>query len=98
MSEPIFLIRNIPCNKYNLYLLGSKQNKIEFVYHNIKFVKQTKGSSLASLYKEIISIGENFEFDVIGRFSIDYKSGKAAQVLIDDWMFYKSDKVQGFFG
>ena len=98
VSEPIFLIKNIPCNKYNLYLLGSKQNKIEFTYHNIKFVKQTKGSSLASLYKEIISIGDNFEFDIVGRFSIDYKSGKAAQVLIEDWLFYKSDKVQGFFG
>ncbi len=98
VSEPIFLIKNIPCNKYNLYLLGSKQNKIEFTYHNIKFVKQTKGSSLASLYKEIISIGDNFEFDIVGRFSIDYKSGKVAQVLIEDWMFYKSDKVQGFFG
>lgn len=98
VSEPIFLIKNIPCNKYNLYLLGSKQNKIEFTYHNIKFVKQTKGSSLSSLYKEIISIGDNFEFDIVGRFSIDYKSGKAAQVLIEDWIFYKSDKVQGFFG
>lgn len=98
VSEPIFLIKNIPCNKYNLYLLGSKQNKIEFTYHNIKFVKQTRGSSLASLYKEIISIGDNFKFDIVGRFSIDYKSGKAAQVLIEDWMFYKSDKVQGFFG
>lgn len=98
VSEPIFLIKNIPCNKYNLYLLGSKQNKIEFTYHNIKFVKQTKGSSLASLYKEIISIGDNFEFDIVGRFSIDYKSGKASQVLVEDWMFYKSDKVQGFFG
>lgn len=98
VSEPIFLIKNIPCNKYNLYLLGSKQNKIEFTYHNIKFVKQTKGSSLASLYKEIISIGDNFEFDIVGRFSIDYKSGKVAQVIVEDWMFYKSDKVQGFFG
>lgn len=98
VSEPIFLIKNIPCNKYNLYLLGSKQNKIEFTYHNIKFVKQTRGSSLASLYKEIISIGDNFEFDIVGRFSIDYKSGKAAQVIVEDWMFYKSDKVQGFFG
>lgn len=98
VSEPIFLIKNIPCNKYNLYLLGSKQNKIEFTYRNIKFVKQTKGSSLAPLYKEIISIGDNFEFDIVGRFSIDYKSGKAAQVLVEDWMFYKSDKVQGFFG
>lgn len=98
VSEPIFLIKNVPCNKYNLYLLGAKQNKIEFTYHNIKFIKQTKGSSLASLYKEIISIGENFEFDIVGRFSIDYKSGKTAQVIIEDWMFYKSDKVQGFFG
>lgn len=98
VSEPIFLIKNIPCNKYNLYLLGSKQNKIEFTYHNIKFVKQTKGSSLTSLYKEIISIGDNFEFDIVGRFSVDYKSGKTAQVIIEDWMFYKSDKVQGFFG
>lgn len=98
VSSPLFLIKGIQCNKYNLYLLGAKQNKIEFTYHNIKFVKQTRGSSLASLYKEIISIGDNFEFDIVGRFSIDYKSGKAAQVLVEDWMFRKSDKIQGFFG
>lgn len=96
VSEPIFLIKNVPCNKYSLYLLGAKQNKIEFVYHNIKFVKQTRGNSLASLYKEIISIGDNFEFDIVGRFSIDYKSGKLAQVIVEDWMFYKSEKVSGF--
>lgn len=96
VSEPIFLIKNVPCNKYSLYLLGAKQNKIEFAYHNIKFVKQTRGSSLASLYKEIISIGDNFEFDIVGRFSIDYKSGKVAQVIVEDWMFYKSEKVSGF--
>lgn len=95
ISEPIFLIKNIPCNKYNLYLLGSKQNRIEFAYHNIKFIKQTKGSSLAAQYKEIIDVGDNVEFDIVGRFSIDYKT-KSAQVLIDDWMFYKSDKVSGF--
>ena len=96
VSEPIFLIKNVQCNKYSLYLLGAKQNKIEFAYHNIKFVKQTRGSSLASLYKEIISIGDNFEFDIVGRFSIDYKSGKVAQVIVEDWMFYKSEKVSGF--
>lgn len=95
VSEPIFLIKNVPCNKYNLYLLGSKQNRIEFTYHNIKFIKQTKGSSLAAQYKEIIDIGDNVEFDIVGRFSIDYKT-KSAQVLIDDWMFYKSDKISGF--
>lgn len=96
VSEPIFLIKNIPCNKYNLNLIGSKQNKIEFEYHNIKFTKQTKGSSLAAVYKEILTIGENFEFDVVGRFTLDMKCNKTPQVLIEDWMFYKSDKVYGF--
>ena len=96
VQEPIFFIKNIPCNKYNLNLIGSKQNKIEFTYHNIKFTKQTKGSSLAALYKEILNVGENIEFDVVGRFSIDMKCNKTPQVLVDDWIYYKSDKIQGF--
>lgn len=96
VQEPIFYIKNVPCNKYNLNLIGSKQNKIEFTYHNIKFTKQTKGSSLAVLYKEILDVGENIEFDVVGRFSVDVKCNKTPQVLVDDWIFYKSDKVQGF--
>ena len=98
ITDPIFLIKNIPCNKYNLYLLGAKQNRIEFTFHNIKFVKQTRGNSLAALYKKIISVGDNLDFDIIGRFDLDYKSGNSAQVVIEDWMFYKSDKQQGFFG
>lgn len=96
VTEPIFLIKNIPCNKYNLNLIGSKQNKIEFTYHNIKFTKQTKGSSLAKLYKEILLIGENVKFDVVGRFSIDTRDGKGSQVLIEDLIFEKSDIPQGF--
>ena len=96
ISEPIFLIKNIPCNKYNLNLIGSKQNRIEFIYHNIKFTKQTKGSSLAKLYKEILSVGENVKFDVVGRFSIDTRNGKCPQVLIEDMVFEKSDIPQGF--
>lgn len=96
VAEPIFLIKNIPCNKYNLNLIGSKQNKIEFTYHNIKFTKQTRGSSLMKLYKEIISVGENIKFDVVGRFSIDMRNGKCPQVLIEDMVFEKSNIPQGF--
>lgn len=96
VTEPIFLIKNIPCNKYNLNLIGSKQNKIEFTYHNIKFTKQTRGSSLMKLYKEIISVGENIKFDVVGRFSIDMRNGKCPQVLIEDMVFEKSNCPQGF--
>ena len=96
VTEPIFLIKNIPCNKYNINLIGSKQNKIEFTYHNIKFTKQTKGSSLAKLYKEILSVGDNVRFDIVGRFSIDTRNGKCPQVIIEDMVFEKSDQPQGF--
>ena len=96
VTEPIFLIKNIPCNKYNINLIGSKQNKIEFTYHNIKFTKQTKGSSLAKLYKEILSVGDNVKFDIVGRFSIDTRNGKCSQVIIEDMVFEKSDQPQGF--
>lgn len=96
VSEPIFLIKNIPCNKYNIHLIGSKQNKIEFTYHNIKFTKQTKGSSLAKLYKEILSVGDNVKFDVVGRFSLDTRNGKCPQVIIEDMIFEKSNILQGF--
>lgn len=96
ISEPIFLIKNVPCNKYNINLIGSRQNRIEFIYHNIKFVKQTKGSSLSKQYKEIISVGENIEFDIIGRFSIDVKNNKCPEVIIEDMIFRKSNTPQGF--
>lgn len=96
VSEPIFLIKNIPCNKYNINLIGSKQNKIEFTYHNIKFTKQTKGSSLSKLYKEILSVGENIKFDIIGRFSLDTRNGKSPQVIIEDMTFEKTYIQQGF--
>ena len=92
----IFLIKNVPCNKYNINLIGSRQNRIEFIYHNIKFVKQTKGSSLSKQYKEIISVGENIEFDIIGRFSIDVKNNKCPEVIIEDMIFRKSNTPQGF--
>ena len=96
VSEPIFLIRNVPCNKYNINLIGSKQNKIEFMYHNIKFTKQTKSRSLAKLYKDILSVGDNIKFDVAGRFGIDSKNGKCPQVIIEDMIFEKSNIEQRF--
>lgn len=96
VSEPIFLIRNVPCNKYNINLIGSKQNKIEFMYHNIKFTKQTKSRSLAKLYKDILSVGDNIKFDVVGRFGIDSKNGKCPQIIIEDMIFEKSNIEQRF--
>lgn len=96
IDEPLFIIKDIPCNKYNLYLIGSKQNKIEFKYHNIKFTKQTRGSSLAALYKEIVDIGDNIKFTVVGRFSLDMRDNKCPQVIIEDLIFEKSNTILGF--
>lgn len=96
VEPPLFLIKNVPCNKYNINLIGSRQNIIEFTYHNIKFTKQTKGSSLSKLYKDIISIDDNIKFDIVGRFSLDMRNGKCSQVIIEDMVFEKSDIQQGF--
>lgn len=96
VEPPLFLIKNVPCNKYNINLIGSRQNIIEFTYHNIKFTKQTKGSSLSKLYKDIISVGDNIKFDVVGRFSLDMRNGKCSQVIIEDMVFEKSNIQQGF--
>ena len=52
--------------------------------------------SLAKLYKEILSVGDNVKFDIVGRFSIDTRNGKCPQVIIEDMVFEKSDQPQGF--
>lgn len=96
VEPPLFLIKNVPCNKYNVNLTGSRQNIIEFTYHNIKFTKQTKGSSLSKLYKDIISVGDNIKFDIVGRFSLDVRNNKCSQVIIEDMVFEKSNIQQGF--
>lgn len=96
VEPPLFLIKNIICNKYNVNLLGSKQNKIEFLYHNIKFTKQTKGKSLLDIYKEIIECGDFIKFDIVGRFSMDTRNGNVPQVLIEDFTFEKSEMVAAF--
>ena len=98
VDEPLFVLKNINCNKFNITLSGSKQNKIEFTYRNIKFVKQTRSTSLADLYKEIIETGENINFTVIGKFRIDYKNDKSPLVVIEDMEFERSNKVQSLFG
>ena len=97
IDEPLFYIKDIPCSKYSILLSGSRNNKIEFMYHNIKIIKQTRGNSLSAEYKKIQEIGENISFNIVGRFSIDYKRNKSAQIIVDDWTYEKTDIEQGFF-
>lgn len=96
ITEPLFCIKNIIVNKYNIYLLGKRQNRIEFLYHDIKFIFMTKGSSLVKKYRDIVESGDNIKFDIIGKFQINMK--KEAQIMIDDFMFEKSNKKINVFG
>lgn len=94
IAEPLFCIKDISVNRFNIYLQGKRQNRIEFSYHNIKFIFMTKGSSLSKKYKEIIESGNTIKFDIIGKFQIDMK--KQAQIVIEDFVYEKSNKKNVF--
>lgn len=98
VEEPTFVINNIVCNKFNINLLGTKQNRIEFTYRNIKFVKQTRSTSLAEEFKQIIDTGDNVKFNVIGKFRVDYKNDKSPMVIVEDMTFEKSEMKYNLFG
>lgn len=95
VTEPLFFIKCVPCSIHNIKIKGSKQNILEFTYHNIKFIKFNK-TSIISLYNEIINLCENIEFDIVCKFDIDYKFNNTATVIIEDLMFKKSNNVQRF--
>lgn len=94
VEEPMFVVRGIICNKYSIHLSGSRQNKIEFLYHDIKFIKMAKGTSLLNEYNDIMNLGETIEFNIVGLFRIN--NDNTSQVIIVDWDFKKSDKTIGF--
>ena len=73
--------------------MGAKQNRIEFMYHNIKFTMFSKGGSLSKLFTDIINTGDNIKLSVIGKFTVD---NKVPQIMIEDLMFEKRDVISGF--
>lgn len=93
VDEPLFLIDNIIVSKYDVNLCGSRQNRLEFMYRNIKFIMFSRAGSLSELYKNIVSTGDVIKFTLLGKFSVD---NKMAQVVVEDIMYEKSDKVLGF--
>lgn len=94
VEEPMFVVKGIICNKYSIHLGGSRQNKIEFLYHDIKFIKMAKGTSLLNEYNDIMNLGETIEFNIVGLFRIN--NDNTSQVIIVDWDSKKSDKTIGF--
>ena len=96
VDEPLFVIKNINVNKFNITLNGTKKNKIEFMYKNITFRKATRATSLEDEYNKIIELGDNINFTVVGKFKLDYSNGKAPLIMIEDMEYEKGKKINFF--
>lgn len=96
VEEPLFVVKGMTVNKYNIALNGAKLNKIEFQYKNINVSKIAR-YSLEQEYNDIIKVAEcgngNVEFDLICRFKLDYKNDKCAKLDIEDWVYRPSSST-----
>ena len=97
IEEPLFVVKGMTMNKYNISLQGAKQGRIEFQYKNITVTKNAR-YSLEEEYADIIRTAEQandtVEFDLVCRFKIDYKNDKAPKLDVEDWVFRPSSKLQ----
>ena len=97
IEEPLFVVKGMTVNKYNISLQGAKQGRIEFQYKNITVTKNAR-YSLEEEYADIIRTAEQandtVEFDLVCRFKIDYKNDKAPKLDVEDWVFRPSSKLQ----
>ena len=91
INPPLFVVKGMSINKYNISLKGSKQNIIEFQYKNITITKMAR-YSLEQEYNDIIKTAteggnDTVEFDLICTFNIDYKNDKAPKLCVEDWVY-----------
>ena len=97
IDEPLFVVKGMSVNKWNISLKGAKQNIIEFQYKNFNITKMAR-YSLEGEYADILKTAEqgndNVEFDVICRFKIDYKNDKTPKLDVEDWCYKPSSKTE----
>ena len=97
INTPLFVVKGMSVNKWNISLKGAKQNIIEFQYKNITVTKMAR-YSLEEEYNNILKIAEqsndNVEFDLICTFNIDYKNDKAPKLCVEEWVYRPSSSTQ----
>ena len=97
INPPLFAVKGMSVNKWNISLKGAKQNIIEFQYKNFNITKMAR-YSLEEEYNNILKIAEqsndNVEFDLICTFNIDYKNDKAPKLCVEDWIYRASSSTQ----
>ena len=97
INQPLFAVKGMSVNKWNISLKGAKQNIIEFQYKNITVTKMAR-YSLEQEYNDIIKIAEqgndNVEFDMVCKFKLDYRNDKAPKLEVEDWVYRASSKTE----
>lgn len=97
INTPLFVVKGMSVNKWNISLKGSRENIIEFQYKNFNITKMAR-YSLEQEYNNILKIAEqsndNVEFDLICTFNIDYKNDKAPKLCVEDWVYRPSSSTQ----
>lgn len=99
VDEPLFVVKGIICNKYNIKISPS-QKAISFKWHNIEFVKYSR-SPMTNLIDELAAYFEsgngNIEIEVVGKFKLgSYKDN--AMMIVDDINIKPTDKCRLFGG
>ena len=99
MDEPLFVVKGIICNKYNIKISPS-QKAISFKWHNIEFTKYSR-SPMVDLIDELDKCFEsgngNIEIEVVGKFKLgSYKD--SAMMIVDDINIKPTDKCRLFGG
>ena len=97
INPPLFVVKGMSVNKWNISLKGSRENIINFQYKNITVTKMAR-YSLEQEYNDIIKTAEQgndtIEFDMVCTFNIDYKNDKAPKLCIEDWVYRASSNTQ----
>lgn len=93
LDEPIFAIEDLIIPKSDVYIQGKTKSTLKLLYNGISFIKF---KSNEDEYNKIIE-NENNKFCIIGRFKInEYNGSIYPQILIEDYMFSKTDEVKPF--
>ena len=98
INPPLFAVKGMSVNKWNISLKGSRENIINFQYKNINITKMAR-YSLEQEYNDIIRTAteggsDTVEFDMVCTFNIDYKNDKAPKLCIEDWVYRASSNTQ----
>lgn len=93
LDEPLFALEDINISSDNVAIMGANKTTLKLIYNGISFIKF---KSNEDEYNEIIQ-NKNNKFTIIGKFKInEYNNSVNPQILIEDYMFEKTNEIKQF--